>query len=176
MNSGKKKVCRNATMTLALLLVLASASFCPLAAAVLSDEEAAALVYMREEEKLARDIYIQFYEKWKLPAFKNIWKAEQKHMNAIKTLLDRYGLPDPAAGAGIGVFQNEALQARYQEMLETGLISLTDALLVGVAIEETDIDDLTEGIAITTHKDIRKVFSNLRQASFQHLATFQGLL
>ena len=37
------------------------------------------------------------YKMWGLTIFSNIASSEQKHMDAIKTLLDRYGLDDPAA-------------------------------------------------------------------------------
>ena len=176
MNAHKTNAYRSGTMALALVLVLASGLFCPLPAASLSDQETAALLFMREEEKLARDVYIQMYQKWRLPIFKNISKSEQTHMDAIKALLDRYGLPDPAADAGIGEFQNAELQKLYGDLLQVGMGSLKEALEVGVAIEEIDIDDLTEAIAITTHNDIRRVCTNLRQASLQHLGSFQRLL
>jgi hypothetical protein len=163
-------------MALALVLVLASGFFCPLPAASLSDQETASLLFMREEEKLARDVYIQMYQKWRLPIFKNISKSEQTHMEAIKALLDRYGLPDPAAEMSIGEFQNADLQKLYDELLQAGMGSLNEALDVGVTIEEVDIEDLTEAIAVTTHNDIRRVCTNLRQASLQHLGSFQRLL
>jgi hypothetical protein len=176
MNTQRTSAYKSVTMALALVLVLASGVFCPLLAASLSDQETAALLFMREEEKLARDVYVQMYQKWKLPIFKNISKSEQTHMDAIKALLDRYGLLDPAAEMGIGQYQNADLQTLYQKLLQVGAGSLRDALEVGVAIEEVDIDDLTEAIAITTHNDIRRVCTNLRQASFQHRESFQRLL
>ena len=37
----------------------------------LSDAEAATLVFMREEEKLARDVYITLYDQWEHPVFNN---------------------------------------------------------------------------------------------------------
>jgi hypothetical protein len=176
MNAHKTNAYRNGTMALALVLVLASGLFCPLPAASLSDQETAALLFMREEEKLARDVYIQMYQKWRLPIFKNISKSEQTHMDAIKALLDRYGLPDPAAGMSIGAFQNADLQKLYDDLLQVGMGSLKEALDVGLTIEEVDIEDLTEAIAVTTHKDIQRVCANLRQASLQHLGSFHKLL
>lgn len=49
---------------------------------------------MREEEKLARDVYLTFGEKWGLTLFTNIAKSEQTHTDAVKTLLDRYEIKD----------------------------------------------------------------------------------
>jgi len=57
--------------------------FQPQAVTQLSDEETEALLYMREEEKLARDVYLNAYERWKQPIFYNISLAEQNHMDAI---------------------------------------------------------------------------------------------
>ena len=70
----------------------------------LTDSEKYWLTYMREEEKLARDVYIFLYDKWGSQIFNNISVSEQTHMDAIKTLLDRYGIPDPVADKGPGVF------------------------------------------------------------------------
>ena len=58
----------------------------------LSADEKKGLLLMREEEKLARDVYMALYKQWRLPIFSNIAASEQRHMDAIRTLLDRYGL------------------------------------------------------------------------------------
>ena len=58
----------------------------------LSDAEAATLTFMREEEKLARDVYLALYDLWSNPVFSMIASSEQKHMDAIKRQLDAYGL------------------------------------------------------------------------------------
>ena len=68
----------------------------------LSAEEAEGILYMREEEKLARDVYLTLHEKWEMPIFQNISSSEQTHTDAVKTLIDRYELDDPAAGKRYG--------------------------------------------------------------------------
>ena len=75
----------------------------------LSADEAATLTFMREEEKVARDVYLNMAARWALPPFANIAKSEQQHMDAIKAKLDKYGLPDPAL-AEMGAFRNAELQ------------------------------------------------------------------
>jgi hypothetical protein len=127
---------------------------------------------MREEEKLARDVYIFLYEKWHSRVFNNISVSEQTHMDSIKTLLDRYGISDPAAGKGLGEFANDELQALYDQLILQGSVSLVEALEVGVVIEETDIADLNDGIASTARNDIKTVYSNLLQGSLNHLKAF----
>ncbi len=136
----------------------------------LSAEEAASLLYMREEEKLARDVYNALYAVSGQPVFSNIAASEQTHMDAIKVLLDRYGLPDPALGPG--QFSNPDLQALYDQLVAQGSRSLTDALKVGVAIEELDIRDLQTRMDQTDNADIQLVYSRLMIASNNHLQAF----
>jgi len=57
----------------------------------LSESEMQGLILMREEEKLARDVYTTLGEKWDLNIFINIAGSEQTHTDAVKYLLDRYG-------------------------------------------------------------------------------------
>ena len=134
------------------------------------------LTYMREEEKLARDTYLEMYAMYGSYVFTKIASSEQNHMDAIKTLLDRYGVADPAAGNGRGEFTNSHLQDLYQQLIDKGRLSLTDAYEVGVIVEETDIADLEQAIAAAAHGDISNVYSNLLQGSFHHLSAFQSRL
>jgi hypothetical protein len=142
----------------------------------LSDPEVEGLLYMREEEKLARDVYLTLYEKWGLPIFQNITNSEQAHMDAVKTLLDQYGIEDPAAGNDVGVFANPALQELYDQLIQQGSQSVVDALHVGATIEEIDILDLGERIAQTDKADIRRVYENLMKGSRNHLRAFASNL
>jgi hypothetical protein len=141
----------------------------------LSAAEAEALQYMREEEKLAHDVYILLYQQWRLPVFQNISQSEQTHTDAVKILLDRYGLNDPASGA-VGVFTNPDLQALYTDLVARGSQSLAEALKVGAAIEELDILDLQKRLAQTDNADIQQVFNNLLQGSYNHLSAFTRTL
>lgn len=141
----------------------------------LSATEKESLLYMREEEKLARDVYNAFYDRYGLRVFSNIAASEQAHMDAVLTLLNRYGLADPAAAAP-GVFNNDDLQALYDDLIDQGNASLTAALQAAVLIEETDIADLQDGLALTSHADLRAVYNNLLRASQNHLRAFSRQL
>ena len=141
----------------------------------LSAEESAALLYMREEEKLAHDVYVTFYEQWDFRVFSNISRSEQTHTDAVKTLLDRYGLADPASSE-IGVFTDPDLQALYTNLVARGSQSLAEAIQVGAAIEEIDILDLQERLAQTDNADIQQVFNNLLNGSYNHLRAFVSTL
>jgi len=138
----------------------------------LSEAEAEGIRFMREEEKLARDVYLVLYDRWDMQVFTNIANSEATHMEAIKTLIDRYELDDPAAGRESGEFANEELQTLYNRLVEQGSKSLVDALKVGAAIEEIDILDLQEYIAQTDKPDIQTVYGNLLRGSRNHLRAF----
>jgi len=141
----------------------------------LSAAEVEALQYMREEEKLAHDVYVTLFAQWGLPVFQNISQSEQAHTDAVKALLERYGLSDPASGA-VGVFTNPDLQALYTDLVARGSQSLAEALIIGVEIEEIDILDLQERLAQTDNADIQQVFNNLLQGSYNHLSAFSRTL
>lgn len=140
----------------------------------LSVEETAALLFMREEEKLARDVYNTLYAVWGIQTFPNITASEQMHMDEIKVLLDRYGLTDPALAPG--QFTDSTLQALYDQLIAQGNLSLADALKVGAAIEEIDILDLQTRFEQTDNADIQLVYNNLMKGSFNHLQAFASTL
>ncbi|MEE9430429.1 MAG: DUF2202 domain-containing protein, partial [Melioribacteraceae bacterium] len=112
------------------------------------------------------------FEKWDTKIFNNISKAEQKHMDALKLLLDRYSLEDPITNDEVGVFVNEELQHLYNSLIETGNKSLIDALHVGAAIEEIDILDLIKFTNLIDNEDIKFVYDNLNRGSRNHLRSF----
>jgi hypothetical protein len=140
----------------------------------LSTNETAGLLYIYEEEKMARDVYTALFTLWGQPAFQNIAASEQVHMDAVRTLLVRFGIPVPVTAAG--VFVDPSLQALYNNLLATGKRSLVDALKVGATIEEVDITDLQSHLAQTTAADIRLVYNNLMSGSYNHLRSFTGVL
>ena len=142
----------------------------------LSADEISWLTHMREEEKVARDVYLRMYDNYKAPVFKNIAISEQRHMDAIKKLLDTYSVPDPAAGKGIGEFTNPDLQKLYDDLIVQGSISKVEAFKVGIIIEETDIEDLNKAIAAARHDDIITVYNNLLLGSCNHLDAFESQL
>lgn len=137
-----------------------------------SAEEIAGLVYMREEEKLARDVYLALYEVWGQPVFQNIAGSEQAHMDSVLALLEQYGVSDPAAGNGPGEFDNPVFETLYEDLVTQGSQSQIDALLVGAAIEDLDIFDLQERLDNTGNEYIIQVYSNLLAGSENHLRAF----
>jgi hypothetical protein len=145
--------------------------------ASLSEDEIAAIQFMREEEKLARDVYQTLYETYPLRPFLNISKSEQAHMDAMLYLIDTYGLDDPVGDNPKGVFVNQDLQALYDDLIEQGSESRAEALKVGALIEEVDITDLETALDQTAlNEDVVRVFTNLCHASERHLKAFVRVL
>ena len=141
----------------------------------LSEPEAEMLTFMREEEKLARDVYIEMFETWDAVIFSNIADSEQQHMDTLKKMIDKYDLPDPVL-AGLGQFTNEDLQEKYNELVDAGSISYIDGLYVGATIEELDMVDIQHAIDVTSHIDIITAYQNLLEGSKSHLRAYVGAL
>ncbi len=129
------------------------------------------LKYMREEEKVARDLYLAFYRKNSHRTFNNISRSEQIHMNAILRLMNVYGIEDPASSRE-GVFTNPDLQKLYDQLLAQGNISLKEALKVGVLVEETDIADLDDVYGLNPPRNVQTVAEALLAGSKNHLRAF----
>ena len=142
----------------------------------LDSVEITGILQMREEEKLARDVYQYLYEKWNLPIFSNIAKAEATHMKAVGLLISRYNLKDPIKSDIPGKYTSTEIQKLYNDLTSEGSKSLIDALKIGATIEDLDIKDLEEFISKTDNDDIKIVFQNLNKGSRNHLRAFYSQL
>ncbi|MBT3274469.1 MAG: DUF2202 domain-containing protein [Spirochaetales bacterium] len=138
----------------------------------LDDREINGLLLMREEEKLARDVYLTLAEEWGIRSFSNIARAEETHMDAVAMILDRYDIEDPVASDTVGEFDSDALADLFDELVAAGKKSYDDALMVGAKVEELDIADLLNLLEITDNDDIRIVYQNLLKGSRNHLRSF----
>ncbi len=138
----------------------------------LSEEEAAGLIYMRQEEKVARDVYTKLGEEWNLSIFSNIASSEQSHMDAVKRMIFKYGLEDPVVNDSVGAFSNIIFQQMYQDYVDQGLQSVELAMSVGQAIETQDILDLSFQLTFVDNMDIIKMYNKLLDASERHLSRF----
>jgi hypothetical protein len=140
----------------------------------LTQNEIDTLLFMREEEKVARDLYIRFDEMYgdRMRIFARIASSEQKHMDAVKNLLDAYGLPDPVGDNSVGDFTSGELAYMFDTLLARGSVDFTAALEVGVTIEEQDMTDLADAILESDEVCIDKVYAKLLEGSTRHLAAF----
>ena len=133
------------------------------------------LKFLREEEKLARDVYLFSYNKYQVSIFNNISQSEQKHMNSVLNLMNKYGIPD-SASTEIGVFNNTDLQQLYTALTTQANISLIEALKVGATIEDLDINDIDDFISNTNKSDILNVYDNLTCGSKNHIRSYTSQL
>lgn len=138
----------------------------------LSTPEKNGLLLMREEEKLARDVYLFLYDKYKIKIFKNISSSEQQHMDSILSLLIRYKIEDPIGTDKKGVFRNSDLQSLYNNLTIAGSKSAAEALKTGATIEDLDIKDLQSLLKTNDNEDIKAVYDNLLKGSRNHLRSF----
>ncbi|MEO5341514.1 MAG: DUF2202 domain-containing protein [Magnetococcus sp. MYC-9] len=155
---------------------LSGSGVIPIAAQVavtpLSAVDRANLLIMREEEKLARDLYLEMHRLWGASLFKSVASEEQEHMDAMARLLVRYQLPDPVGNNPAGRFVNTTLTTLYQSLLQRGRQSVDEALKVCALQEEINILDLDVAIQASTPADIRTTYMELRRDSFNHLRAF----
>lgn len=138
----------------------------------LSQDDIDGLILMREEEKLARDVYLHFAEVYSLRVFSNIARSEARHMSAIKVLLDKYGIADPIIDDSRGAFTDSHLGVLYLQLTTAGDAGLLDALVVGATIEDLDIHDLVHLSEGLDKADILFVYGNLTKGSRNHLRAY----
>ncbi|NPA22666.1 MAG: DUF2202 domain-containing protein [Candidatus Micrarchaeota archaeon] len=142
----------------------------------ITEEEIEGLIYMLQEEKLARDVYLTLYEKWGAQIFYNIAQSEQRHMDAVLAVMEAYGIENPLPSDDRGVFRDQMFVDLYNQLVEEGSQSLEAALQVGIKIEELDIADLEERMAVVTNPEILRVYQNLEAGSENHLRAFKAQL
>lgn len=133
------------------------------------------LVFLLEEEKLAHDVYTVMYQKYGATVFGNILESESTHQGRVLTLLQARSIADPRSST-VGVFQNQALQTLYDQLIAQGNKSATEAYAVGVLIEEKDIADITTQLSTATDEDIIRTLEALRSGSENHLRAFNRKL
>ena len=141
----------------------------------LSQLEIDDLNFLREEEKLARDVYLYSYDLYNLQIFKNVSNSEQKHMDSVLELLNKYNLPD-SASENIGEFNNSELQNLYNDLTQKSSISVVEALEVGNLIEDLDIKDIATNEGRTINIDLLDVYSSLKCGSRNHLRNYYAQL
>jgi len=134
------------------------------------------LVYLREEEKVARDVYLTLLSVHGLGIFDNISRAEQNHMDAVLRLLETYGIPDPVTDDAVGVFHNAFLAQLYGELVDLGSGSVLAALTVGATIEDLDLYDIQAMVDRAVSRNVLNVYDSLSCGSRNHLRAFCGQL
>ena len=142
----------------------------------LSEEEISAILFMREEEKMAHDVYTKLHDLYQVNIFENISGAEERHMDALLCLINKYDLEDPVKTNDMGVFQNSDLQELYNTLVNKGAAKISEAYMVGAMVEELDIYNLMNLSQKTDNEDINAVFDDLTRGSRNHLRAFNKKL
>jgi hypothetical protein len=141
------------------------------AVASLSSREKEGLIFIREEEKMARDLYTSLYEKDRLSIFSDLARSEQSHMDQARAIIDKYALAIPGKDEQ-GVFQNQTLQKIHDELLAKGLSSNQDALKAAATFEEISIMDLEKELNATHAEDVKAMYQGLLAGSQKHLRSY----
>jgi len=145
----------------------------------LNTAEIAGLKYMREEEELARDLYMNIFTARgaTLTVFQTISQnSEVQHAQKMLDLLNTYGEADPSTGQ-TNTYTDTGLQALYDQLIGTatgGATTDLDALMVGAKVEEVDITDINEKKTLVqpVHALIIQTYDNLLCGSRNHLRSF----
>jgi hypothetical protein len=141
----------------------------------LTQKEIDHILFIREEEKLARDVYLTLYEIYQAPIFDNISESEQRHMDAVKRLIDKYGLEDPVEDDAVGIFTNPVFTKLYEDLVDKGETGYCVSLQVGIDIEVLDIEDIEIALLNDVEaQDVNRVFNNLLSGSYNHLNAFNS--
>jgi hypothetical protein len=155
------------------------------------------MVFMREEEKLARDVYISLGDLYPdAIVFSNIDDAEQQHTTTVKEKLAKYNIADPNTDDTVGAFTGEDygwyFTEKYTLLVSLGEKSELDALYVGAFIEELDMLDIVQcpkvivetqdkikdsgdcGLNYTDNHDLQSMLESLLEGSKNHLRSYVG--
>lgn len=132
------------------------------------------LLFMYQEEKVARDVYTTLGAKYPTArTFASIKASEQTHVDSVENLCIKYGVDISKVNeAAVGNFILPELQSLYNTLVAQGSVSLLEGLKVGVAIELKDIEDIGT-YAVGMPKDVQQVFNNLLAGSYSHLDAFE---
>lgn len=186
----------------ALALVALTSFLAPVVvqAGVLDLGEEQHLIFMREEEKLARDVYLTLATLYPgEEVFTNIGdNSEQTHTDTVRDTLESYSIPDPNPDANnlpdsIGVFTGTEygwyFTEKFNELVAWGSKSLLDALYVGAFIEELDMIDIVYcpkvivqtdngidegecGLTYTDEPQLQTMYTHLVDGSKDHLRAY----
>ncbi|MGD8581643.1 MAG: DUF2202 domain-containing protein [Gammaproteobacteria bacterium] len=163
--------------------------------ATLDFNEKTHLIFMCEEEKLARDTYITLGARYPEAAvFGRIDDSEERHKCAVADMLEKYEIPNPSTNDNVGVFTGEDygwyFTEKFNALVERGSVSVLEALYVGAFIEELDmldinqcpqvivetdngINDVSEcGKVYTDNADILRLYGSLLEGSESHLRAY----
>ncbi|MET0410380.1 MAG: DUF2202 domain-containing protein [Polyangiaceae bacterium] len=137
--------------------------------APLGDGDRRTLLHVSQQEKLARDFYSSLSETWRLDVFHTTSGSEDIHADALRTLLGRYKLPDPAYGLARGEFNRVDLTERYDDLIARGRFSAVEALKAAASVEELEIEDISERLPRVQSPELSNVLESVVASDKHHL-------
>ena len=142
----------------------------------ISEAEVKHVITMRQGEKLARDVYLKFHDRWAMDIFDRIAGSEQRHMDAIGRVIEAQDMTDPVSEDTPGTYEDPAFEAMYIDLTGAGQDTYVEALKTGAFIEELDIQDLQTCLKDTENEPLVRIFGNLMRGSRNHLRAFVSAL
>jgi hypothetical protein len=123
------------------------------------------------EERMAYDLYGEFYERWALSVFKKVQEREAKHVWCVERIMDNYGFTYNTNVIS-GSYPDKEIQKIYDELTVKGCISDLAALEAAAYIKEKHISQLRERIRYQEDEYIVKVIFLMESAAQSHLRAF----
>jgi hypothetical protein len=138
----------------------------------LSHQDVSWLIWMREEEKLSRDVYTNLWKKWETKIFLDVAAVEQIHMDSIKLILEKYWIDDPVKDDSIWIFSSFAIKKLYDDFIFQWNKSLLDAFILAADAESLDILYISDLVKQTQNQDIISLYNTLIIWSRNHLRNY----
>lgn len=141
----------------------------------LSTDEISSLLFMIEEEKMARDIYDELFDQTGVIQFDKISDSEQKHYDTLLSTADKFDIDTTALSTEAGVFSNLDIQNLYDTLIAQGSTSVEEAIAVGIIVEEADIADLYDTLDTLENTSLEQTYEQLLNGSLNHLDAFENI-
>ncbi len=141
-----------------------------------SIHEEMAMEYLRENEKFARDFYLEMFDIWNDEIFSKMAEAEEVHMETVLCLLEKYEIKDPAAGLKIGEFKNQEMAELFPRLIERGSKSLADAFAAGSMLEVWNLCDLMNCEKCLNSADLNAVVTEFKRSTRNHIRVMHANL
>ncbi len=155
----------------------------------LTDSQKYTIAFMWNEEKLAKDIYLELNLIYPTQQLENIaTKSETVHQALVEDLVERYDLnitnlvdykenysEEELRSFASGEFGIQEIQDLYDTLYEEGKQSQQAALEVGCKVEVTDVEDLLNEIKVAEEvdaQDLIAIWDILLSGSYSHYWSF----
>ncbi len=136
----------------------------------LSGQEEKGIVFVREEEKVAVNFYGMMSDLFGSEVLTQLAESERTHLGVTALPVEKYHLQDPTVDRTDGEFMSNSLQAHYDELIEEGSPSLSDAFIAGTTLQEASLVTIQNQLdRVANNRDLRNMYAALRVATRNHL-------